>query len=223
MPTQLGPPAALRAFATASTFFEPPIPLEDVASYIGIPEDPTLNLAAFRCRPPDPDLAVLATWPNILRIIQEDFGTQFSCPPSLDAPPENEVFCAVAGYIDTPEPSATLALESTFRVAAELFDPADPERADVLRRNYGIFPAFSGLGYAVRGSGTATEFTAGDVLRNSIVPEYSLENLTLPELGCRCIIVPPYPGRSEDLLDPDFIAQRGGSECRFVDRLRVVR
>jgi hypothetical protein len=52
------------------------------------------------------------------------------------------------------------------------------------------------------------------------VPEYLLRNVTLAEAGCRCIAVPPYPGRETALLDPDQVSREGGDGyCIHVPRL----
>lgn len=222
VPTTVARPGALRAFFTASRFFEPPIPLANTTSYVGIAVQETQNLAVFRCRPPDPTVAVLATWPNVMNLLQDDLGTRFSCPPSRTSA-ENQVFCIAAAYFDSPEPSVTRTLENTYIFAGELFDPAFPERANVLMQLYGLFPAFSGLGYAVRGSERGPPFTARDALRNSIVPEYLLPNQTLAAFKCDCIIVPPYAGRSQDPLDPRFVSERGSPECPRVERLLSAR
>ena len=48
----------------------------------------------------------------------------------------------------------------------------DPARAEVLRHGYGIFPAFSGLGFSVKGSGAGAAMSGADVLRRSVTPEY---------------------------------------------------
>lgn len=219
VPTTVARPDALRAFFTVSRLFEPPIPMQEVASYLGLPVEEQQNLAVYDCRPPDPNVAVLATWPNVMNLLQDDLGSKYSCPPQTPSP-ENEVFCIAAAYFDSPEPSVTRTLEHTYLIAGELFDPAFPARAEVLRKDYGIFPAFSGLGYAVRGSETGGPFTAQKSLRNSIVSEYLLPNRTFAEMDCACIIVAPYPGRSQDPLDPLFVAERGSPECTRVDRLR---
>jgi hypothetical protein len=155
-----------------------------------------------------------------VHLLQDDLSSaKFSCPPTTSSP-ENAVYCIAASYFDSPEPSVTRTLEHTFVVAGELFDPAFPGRADVLRRLYGIFSAFSGLGYAVRGSEASPPFTAQSSLRNSIVSEYLLPNRPFAELGCRCLILRPYLGRGQDVLDPNFVSERGSPECTTVDRLR---
>lgn len=221
VPSTVNRSNALRAFFTASRFFEPPSTLEDTASFVGQQDMPDQNLAAYRCRPPGPGVARLATWPNVMVLLQDDLGSKgFSCPAESGASVENVVFCVAASYVDSPEPSVTRTIEQTYAVAGMLFDPAHPDRADLLRTIYGIFPAFSGLGYAVRGSERGAPFTTQAALRDSIVPEYLLPNLSFADLGCACIIVPPYSGRSQDPIDPEFISAQGTPDCRKVDRLR---
>jgi hypothetical protein len=62
--------------------------------------------------------------------------------------------------------------------------------------------------------------TSQQILVKSISPEYILKNVSLAAAGCRCISVPPYPGRSGDRLDPDFIWRAGGDGvCVQVDKL----
>jgi hypothetical protein len=51
-----------------------------------------------------------------------------------------------------------------------------------------------------------------------------LKNVTLADGTCSCISVPPYQGRSNDRLDPDFISLAGGyGYCATVDKLAVIR
>jgi len=52
--------------------------------------------------------------------------------------------------------------------------------------------------------------TSQQILDKSISSEYILKNVSLGVAGCRCISVPPYPGRSNDRLDPEFITETGG-------------
>ncbi len=95
--------------------------------------------------------------------------------------------------------------------------PAEPKR-------YGIYPAFSGLGYAVKGSGSGAPMGAGEALQRSVAPEYLLKNTTLADASCFCLIVSPYNGRSSDPLDVDFVAQKGGfGECTSASRLVEAR
>jgi hypothetical protein len=62
--------------------------------------------------------------------------------------------------------------------------------------------------------------TSQEILVESVSSEYILKNVSLAAAGCRCISIPPYPGRSSDRLDPEFIAQAGGDgACVQVDKL----
>jgi hypothetical protein len=58
------------------------------------------------------------------------------------------------------------------------------------------------------------------ILVKSVSSEYILKNVSLPDAGCRCILVAPYPGRSSERLDPGFIERTGGDGvCKQVNRL----
>jgi hypothetical protein len=95
-----------------------------------------------------------------------------------------------------------------------------------LQSNYGIYPAFAGTGYSVKDSYSldTQPMTSQQIMVKSISSEYILKNVSLADAGCRCISVAPYPGRSNDPVDPDFIAQAGGDGvCKSVDRLAVGR
>jgi hypothetical protein len=127
VPTTPAGPNSIREFFTASNFYEPPIPLVDVASYVGLGVQEDQNLAVFQCHPPDPNVAVLASWPHVMTLLQDDLSSQYSCPPTTTSP-ENEVFCIAAAYYDAPEPTVTQTLAHTYRIAKKLF----PEGADVL-------------------------------------------------------------------------------------------
>ncbi len=123
-----------------------------------------------------------------------------------------QMACYAKAFSDRPAPpcpcrsptcSATPARYTTLQHAA---------LANWLQENYGIFPAFAGSGYSVKDSySLSTEpMTAQQVLVKSVSSEYILKNVSLPDAGCRCISVAPYTGRSNDPLDPDFIAKAGG-------------
>jgi hypothetical protein len=171
----------------------------------------------MRCVPPAAVEPTLATWPNVLALIVADLGAQYACP----APPgtaENEVLCLARDFTDEASPVLSVAVTRAIAAGAAIF--GSPARADVLRRRYGIFPAFTGLGFAVKGSGTGAPMLAADVLRQSVVPEYLLKNVTLAAAGCRCISVAPYPGREDAPLDPDQVTRDGGDGvCVDVARL----
>jgi hypothetical protein len=112
-----------------------------------------------------------------------------------------------------------MSLEHAMSVGAALFDSGFPELAATLKKYYGIYPAFSGLGFSVKGSGDGHSLTALEALRQSITPEYLLKNVQLGVAGCHCVVVDPYAGRSWDPLDPDWIWSRGDSACVKAHRL----
>jgi hypothetical protein len=98
-------------------------------------------------------------------------------------------------------------------IVTTLFDPGYPERANWLKTYYGIYPAFSGLGFSVKDSyylSPSNPTTSAQALQASIVPEYLLANVSLSDAGCRCIRVAPYAGRAQANIDPDFVWQNGG-------------
>ena len=221
VPARLGRPSALRVFVGASVFFEPPVSLEETASFFCIPigqNEKGLDLVAFRCIPGEPPAldANLATWPRVFALLIQDLGGQFTCPPDVSSP-QNVLFCLAEGYTDTPGQIVSEGLANAINLGASIM--LDPELAGALGNIYGISSSFSGLGLAVKGSGS-DNLNAAQALTGSVVPEYLVKNATLTEGGCFCIRVPPYEGREEDLLDPDFIMKKGGfGECNIVDRL----
>ncbi len=223
VPQYLGGPSALRVFATATRFFIPPSSLAATSSYPGLVNDNTKAVVLFRCRPPDRSLVdpFLAIWPKVFAAISEDFsGMGFTCPAGDGMTPENELWCMVKDFIDSPEPAAPTSLEHAMSVGAALFDPSHPELAAALKKYYGIYPAFSGLGFSVKGSGDGHSLSAQEALRQSIVPEYLLDNVQLGVAGCHCVIVDPYVGRSFDPVDPNWIWSRGTSSCVKAAKLR---
>jgi len=219
VPDRLGLPAALRVFATAAPFFEPALAAAVTADYPGLVYRADQDLVALRCSPPtdggiDP---VLASWPQTLKAIVADLGGSYSCPPA-EGSPENEVYCIASEYVDTADTVVSATIGRALAVGMLLFET--PERADVVRRRFGMYPAFSGLGFAVKGTGDGAAITAEAALRRSVVPEYLLRNATLADAGCYCLIVPPYDGRDAAPLDPAFVAQAGGfGSCKSVPRL----
>jgi len=225
----LARPGALRGFVGASSYFLPAMPLSRMVTYPGLTDVPSNYLAAVRCKPSDTSLIqpILATWPNVLQAITTDLaGAGLSCPPKPgDA--GNEVYCIAQRYHDTAGDDVTVVLTKTLEAAAELYPRDDSARSLWLEKEYGIYPAFSGLGLSVKDSYTLSPkdpLPAATILRNSITPEYLLRNVTLAEAGCRCIMVPPYPERSGAPIDPDFVWQKGGNgACVTVERLGVAR
>ena len=119
------------------------------------------------------------------------------------------------------------ALSHTFSYAATLYDGNHATLAQWLQINYGIYPAFAGTGYSVKDSyylSSSNPLTSQQILVKSISSEYILKNVALADGGCSCISVPPYQGRSNDRLDPDFIALAGGyGVCATVNKLAVIQ
>jgi hypothetical protein len=142
-------------------------------------------------------------------------------PPPADA--ATQIACFAKAFSDPSVTEVPSALAHTFGYAAKLYDdPKLKPLADWLKNNYGIYPAFSGMGYSVKDSYSIDKqpMSSQEMLVKSISSEYILKNVTLAEAGCRCISVAPYPGRSNDPVDPDFISQTGGDgTCKAVDRL----
>jgi hypothetical protein len=223
----LARPGALRVFLGASTYFLAPMPLATMVTYPGLADQPANYLAAVRCKPADASQVqpILATWPNVLQAITTDLAGEGLACPAKAGDAENEVYCIARHYRDTAGDNATLVLSEALKAAAELYSRDRPEMGDWLTKKYGIYPAFSGLGLSVQDSyylSPQEPMSAAVVLRNSITPEYLLRNVTLGEGGCRCIIVAPYPERSGDPIDPEFVWQKGGKgSCAEEKRLRA--
>lgn len=222
--TSLSRPGALRAFATATPLYTPALRLVDLPAYSGLVNNDQNVLVAMRCRPEHPEKvdALLATWPNVFLALKRDVPLQTGACMSSTSDPATQLACYAMAYTDSPSTSVPTSLASTFQYAGVLFDGEHTALANWLRNNYGIFPAFSGIGYSVKDSYSldTQPMTAQQILVESISPEYILKNVSLAEAGCRCIAVPPYPGRSGEVLDPDFIEQAGGAgACTTVQRL----
>jgi hypothetical protein len=120
--------------------------------------------------------------------------------------------CFAKAFSDPPATAVPLSLARTFSYAGVLYDDKHSAMAKWLQDNYGIFPAFAGSGYSIKDSySLSTEpMTSQQILVKSISSEYILKNVSLADAGCRCISVAPYTGRSNDPLDPGFIARAGG-------------
>jgi hypothetical protein len=222
--TNLSRPGALRAFTTATALYSPPLKLAEMPYYSGLVNDDGKMLVAMRCRPPHPEAvdAVLATWPNVFLAVQRDVPlTPASCD-SKPTDPATQMACFARAFSDPPAAKVPSSLAHTFDYAATLYDADHKPLADWLQKNYGIYPAFSGIGYSVKDSYSIDKkpMSSQEMLVKSVSSEYILKNVTLAEAGCRCISVAQYPGRSNDPLDPDFISQAGGEgTCKAVDHL----
>jgi hypothetical protein len=202
----------------------PPLKLADVPAYSGLVNNDDNVLVAMRCRPEHPETvdALLATWPNVFLAIQRDVPLDPGACTSAPTDPATQAACYARGFNDPPATSVPTSLANSFSYAGVLFDAKHAALAKWLKDNYGIFPAFSGIGYSVKDSYNldTQPMTSQQILVKSISSEYILKNVALAAAGCRCISVPPYPGRSSGLLDPDFIAQAGGDGvCVQVEKL----
>ena len=65
-----------RAFVSATIYYEPAMPVQNVVRYVGSDINPAYDLVAMRCRPRDPTktAARLATWPNVFKALVDDLG-----------------------------------------------------------------------------------------------------------------------------------------------------
>jgi hypothetical protein len=102
--TTLARPGSLRAFATATEVYDPPLKLKDFPYYSGLVNDDTKTLVAMRCQPPQRDKvdALLATWPNVFAAIQRDLHLD---PKSCDGANSDEyprAFCFDHAFKDEP-------------------------------------------------------------------------------------------------------------------------
>jgi hypothetical protein len=220
----LSRPGALRAFATATPLYSPPLKVADLPAYSGLVNNDANVLVAMRCRPEHPETvdALLATWPNVFLAIQRDVPLASGACSSTPTDTAVQIGCYAKAFSDFATTSVPTSLANTFNYAGILFDAQHSALAKWLKDNYGIFPAFSGMGYSVKDSYSLdTEpMTSQQILVKSISSEYILKNVSLAAGGCRCIAVPPYPGRSAEVLDPDFVARAGGDgTCAQVKRL----
>lgn len=226
--TNLSRPGALRAFTTATALYSPPLKLADMPNYSGLVNNDEKVLVAMRCRPSHPEVvdAVLATWPNVFLAVQRDVPVTSGACAAAPAHPATQMACFARAFSDPPATKVPSSLAHTFNYAATLYDADHKALADWLQNNYGIYPAFSGMGYSVKDSYSIDKqpMSSQEVLVKSVSSEYILKNVTLAEAGCRCISVAPYPGRSNDPVDPDFISQAGGDGvCKAVARLAAGR
>jgi hypothetical protein len=218
-------PGAIRGFATATSLFTPPLKVGELPYYSGIINDDSSDLVAMRCQPPHPEAvdAVLATWPNVFAAIVRDVPVDEGACSASQPEVRTQVACYAKGFHDSQSATVPGLLAHTFDYAGVLFDKDHTAQAKWLKDNYGIFPAFAGTGYSVKDSyylDNDHPMTSQQILVKSISSEYVLKNVSLAEAGCRCIRVPPYAGRADDHLDPEFITRAGGEgSCVTIDHL----
>lgn len=216
----------LRVFFTATTFIKPRITLDEYLSLVGNYYHDGQDAVLMRCQPqPDQrqNLApIIATWPNVFAAIAADLGSRGYTCPAAPTNGDNVIYCIAVQYTDSAQSVFVTGLESALSLATQLY--AGSPGSTALSTDYGIYPAFTGLGFTVNSSGTASSMTTVDLLRNSIVPEYLLNNLALPDAGCRCVQVPEYrnpANRHAAPIDPDFIWLSGrlkDDACHVIPR-----
>ena len=226
--TKLSAPEALRTFTTATVLYSPPLKLAQMPYYSGLIDKDKEVLVAMRCRPPRPEAvdAVLATWPNVFLAVQRDVPLPSGACDAKPPDPAAQMACFARAFSDPPADKVPSSLAHTFNYAATLYDANHTALAQWLQKEYGIYPAFSGMGYSVKDSYSIDKqpMSSQEMLVKSISSEYILKNVTLAEAGCHCIWVEPYADRSNDPVDPDFISQAGGDGvCKAVDRLAARR
>jgi hypothetical protein len=221
----------LRAFVSATAFYQPPLTVEQVVAYAGGVDRADLNLAVMRCRPPDRAKVepTLATWPNVFKALTADLGKKFTpadCPADLHGlAPHNQVYCLARSFADNSNSIAVFSLAPALGTGAAIFSVNNPppkgqeSGGDGLFDLYGIGSEFSGLGFTVRDSANVS-LNSAQVLQQSVVPEYLLNNVTLSAGGCNCIEVAPYDGRDQTPLNLDFVSAAGKlGECTPVNAL----
>jgi len=223
--TSIAKPGALRGFATATALYSPALTVEEFPTYSGLVNDGSKALVAMRCKPSDPAVvdAILATWPNVFAAVVKDVSLSPGDCDTTPSDPAKQVACYAKGFTDPADNAVPAALARTFEYAGAIYDGKHSTMTKWLQDQYGIYPAFAGTGYSVKGSYFIDKqpMTPQQILVKSVSSEYLLKNVSLKDAGCRCISVAPYDGRVRDRLDPAFIEQQGGNGvCKAVDHLR---
>jgi hypothetical protein len=226
-PTTLGGPSAYRVFFGATSFYDPPIRIAQIANFSGIPVRSDRDLYVLRCLPPSDSEAdpTLALWPNLISRILADYQTNPPAPDTADEAVEE----IAQSFTDTSSQVLTETLENALNLGKQFFEDfpqtgplrftATQMQAQMSMR-FGTFPAFTGLGYAAEGTGNSPSFDSEQAMRSMVIPDFVLKNVTLAEAGCHCIQVPStVPNRDQRKLDPDFVLRRGGDgSCVKVNR-----
>jgi hypothetical protein len=209
-----------RVFLTATSYFlarpagglRRPLPLSAVAKVTGGAYSAAFDVAAMRCKLPDPaQSAMVATWPNVFAAVVVDLPAQACDPMPANPSVENQLYCLARSYREGADPLAVKPLAAALDIGLAMMQAKDSDGgsgAGLLAKTYGIGDGFGGLGYSVAGS-LNTSLNAEQVLQQSVVTEYLVKRASLREAGCRCIQVPAYTGRDLAPLDPDYIAAKG--------------
>ena len=223
-----------RAFMSATIYYEPAMPVQDVVRYVGSDINPAYDLVAMRRRPRDPTktAARLATWPNVFKALVDDLGySSTACPAAPGDTVDKKVYCAAFSFSDQSNTQAPLTLAAMMHAGVALwqltggaFPPTgSTSGANVLYDLYGIGYAFSGLGFSVKDSylsGHNVPLTSAQALAQSVVPEYLVMNVTLADGGCRCIRVKPYSNRDERFIDWNRVFEMGSEDsCTALNHL----
>ncbi len=210
-----------RAFLSATVFYQPSLTVEEIVHFVGGDPNPQRDMVAMRCLPSDPSMVhpILATWPNVFEAVVSDLGSTYTpsdCPAMPSAPVDRQVYCTALAFSDQANTMAPLSLANAIDTGAAIFQlegsPFPPTGsttgADVLFDLYGIGFEFSGLGFSVKNSflgGKPIPLSAAQVLEQSVVPEYLLDNVPLAQGNCKCIRVKPYTGRDQSPLNWDSV------------------
>ena len=218
-PPTVGGRDAYRVFFGATAYYEPPVTISQIANFSGIPVHSDRTLIAMRCIPPkilpsrlaDP---ALATWPNLITRIREDYETHPPTPGTAD-----EAIDEIAESFDDPSSVIlTQPLAYALSIGEKFFEPYPPlgitemQMQDQMGTRFGTFTSFIGLGYAAEGTASSPSFDAAQTMDSLAIPDFILKNVTLEQAGCHCIEVPPtVPNRDNLKLDPDFILKKGGN------------
>jgi len=223
-----------RAFMSATTYYEPAMPVQDVVRYVGGDINAAYDLVAMRCRPPDRarTQAILATWPNVFKALVADLGyTSTACPAAPGDAVDKKVYCAALSFSDQSNTQVPLTLAAMMNAAVALwqltggaFPPTGSTTgANVLYDLYGIGYGFSGLGFSVKDSylsGHNVSLTSAQALAQSVVPEYLVMNVTLADAGCSCIRVKPYANRDKGFIEWNRVLELGSEDsCTVLSHL----
>src|SRR5271154_1778046 len=123
-PPTVGAPNAYRVFFGATAYYEPPITISQIANFSGIPVHSDRTLIAMRCIPPrilpsriaDP---ALATWPNLISRLREDYETHPPTPGTAD-----EAIEEIAESFDDPSSEIlTQPLAYALSIGEKFFEP----------------------------------------------------------------------------------------------------
>lgn len=217
-----------RTFFTASSFFEPPTSVDRFLQYVGNYYRPGQDLILMRCIPNLEQRTIvqpiLATWPKTFDAIVDDLGgPNRDCTTPGLTPGELEICQIAIQYQDTPVTVYTSGLATTLTLASQLF--ATPESTKALRDDYGIFPAFTGLGFTVQTSsssiGDTVPMSPLQILLNSVIPEYLLKKASLSDAGCHCVQIPESSVLHHFPVDPNWIWAIGDLDHGYCRKLSV--